>query len=302
MGSRDRVHNKKSQSSYLRLFIVDFSGILCHEAARSVYMSKAKELLTLIDKIKLVDKAALLQERFQDRPDFTISDAASVLEEKQSTLYWTLHKLTSSGYISRTGQGLYSFQNREAESIQPILSRLAGRILDVLRETGHDFFISGLDILTVFMDHVPETYPVLLFSGKSDADEVADILSKNKIDVVPYANIKDYSTIRRMSSMGELALLIPTQEFTYAANGLATFEKAFVDLYYEVSRRDYPLSIQELVRIYLNMRRRMSLNKNRMVKIASRRNIQQDIRYIVEHDAITDAAMEFVDNLRKRNL
>ena len=46
---------------------------------------------------------------------------------------------------------------------------------------------------------------------------------------------------------------------------------------------DYPLSIQELVRIYLNMRRRMSLNTNRMVKIASRRNIQQDIRHIVEH-------------------
>ncbi len=268
----------------------------------SAYMSKAKELLTLIDKIKLVDKAALLRERFQDKPDFTISDAVSVLQEKKSTLYWTLHKLTNSGYISRTGQGLYSFQNRKAESIQPILSTLASRILDVLKETGHDFFISGLDILTVFMDHVPETYPVLLFAGKSDVDEVADILLRNKIDVVPYANIKDYSTIRRMSSMGELALLIPTQEFTYEANGLATFEKAFVDLYYEVSRRDYPLSIQELVRIYLNMRRRMSLNTNRMVKIASRRNIQQDIRYIVEYDAITDAAMEFVNNLRKRNL
>jgi len=265
-------------------------------------MSKAKDLLNLTGRLKLEDKAALLRERFQDKPDFTISDAASVLQEKQSTLYWTLHKLTQGGHISRTGQGLYSFQNRGAESIQPILSTLASRILNVLGETGHDFFISGLDILTVFMDHVPETYPVLLFVGKSGTDEVADILSRNKIDVVPYTNIKDYSAIRRMSSVGELALLIPTQEFAYAANGLATFEKAFVDLYYEVSRRNYPLSIQELVRIYLNMRRRMSLNTNRMVKIASRRNIQQDIRYIVEHDAITDAAMEFVNNLRKRNL
>jgi hypothetical protein len=258
--------------------------------------------LNLIGRLKLEDKAALLRERFQDKLDFTISDASSVLQEKQSTLYWTLHKLTQGGYISRTGQGLYSFQNRGAESIPPILSKLASRILDVLKETGHDFFISGLDILTVFMDHVPETYPVLLFVEKSDADEVADILSRNKIDVVSYGNIQDYSAIRRMSSVGELALLIPTQEFTYAANGLATFEKAFVDLYYEVSRRNYPLSIQELVRIYLNMRRRMSLNTNRMVKIASRRNIQQDIRYIVEHAAITDAAMEFVNNLRKRNL
>ena len=265
-------------------------------------MSKAKDQLNLTGRLKLEDKATLLRERFQDKPDFIISDAASVLQEKQSTLYWTLYKLTQGGYISRTGQGLYSFQNRGAESIQPILSTLASRILNVLGETGHDFFISGLDILTVFMDHVPETYPVLLFAGKSDVEEVADILSRNKIDVVPYTNIKDYSAIRRMSSVGELALLIPTQEFAYAANGLATFEKAFVDLYYEVSRRNYPLSIQELVRIYLNMRRRMSLNTNRMVKIASRRNIQQDIRYIVEHNAITDAAMEFVNNLRKRNL
>lgn len=265
-------------------------------------MGKAKESLTLIDKIKLVDKAALLRERFRDKSDFTISDAASVLQEKQSTLYWTLYKLTQNGHISRTGQGLYSFQNRGAESIQPILSQLARRIFDILMESGHDFFISGLDILTVFVDHVPETYPVLLFAGKTDAEEVADILSRNKIDVVPYANIQDYSAIRRMSSVGELALLIPTQEFTYAVNGLASFEKAFVDLYYEVSRRNYPLSIQELVRVYFNMRRRMPMNTNRMVKIASRRNIQQDIRYIVEHDAITDAAIEFVDIFRKRNL
>ena len=265
-------------------------------------MSKAKDTLNSIGKLKLEDKAALLRDRFQDKPDFTISDASSVLQEKQSTLYWTLYKLTHGGYISRIGQGLYSFQKRGTESIQPILSTLASRILNVLGETGYDFFISGLDILTGFMDHVPETYPILLFAGKSDADEVADILSRNKIDVVPYTNIQDYSAIRRMSSVGELALLIPTQEFAYATNGLATFEKAFVDLYYEVSRRDYPLSIQELVRIYVNMRRRISLNTNRMVKIASRRNIQQDIRYIVEHDAITEAAVEFVNHLKKRSL
>ena len=264
-------------------------------------MSRANELSNTTGRLKLEHKASILRQRFQDKPDFTISDAASILEGKRSALYWTMHKLTQSGYISRTGQGLYSFQNRGAESIQPMPSTLANRILKALRETGHDFFISGLDILTVFMDHAPETYPVLLFVRKSDADEIADILSRNKIDVVSYTHARDYSTIRRISSINEVSLLIPTQEFAYATEGLASYEKAFVDLYYEVSRRDYPLAIQELVRIYLNMRRRMSLNTNRMVKIASRRNIQQDIRYIVEHTAITDAAMKFVDHLRKRN-
>ncbi|MEW6187434.1 MAG: DUF6577 family protein [Thermodesulfobacteriota bacterium] len=265
-------------------------------------MGKPNDSPTLMGRMKLDDKAALLRKRFQDKPDFSISDAASVLQEKQSTLYWTLYKLTQGGYISHTGQGQYSFQNRPVESIQPILSKLANRILNILGETGHDFFISGLDILIVFMDHIPETYPVLLFSEKSAMDEVVNILSKNKIDIISYSHIQDYSPIRRMASVGEFALLNPTQEFAYAVNGLASFEKAFVDLYYEVSRRQFPLSIQELVRIFLNMRRRIPLNTNRMVKIASRRNIQQDIRYILEYDAVTKAAKEFVENLKKRNL
>jgi hypothetical protein len=258
-------------------------------------------LRTVRERLKLDDKAKLLRERFKDKPVFTISDAASVLEEKKSTLYWTLYNLARNSYIYRTGQGLYSIQNREGESIQPILSRLASRILDVLKETGYDFFISGLDILSVFMVHVPETYPVLLFVEKYGTDEIAEILLKNKIDAVPNNDKKAYIAIRRMSSISEHALMIPTKEFGYATNGLASFEKAFVDLYYEVSRRNYPLPIQELVRIYLNMRRRMSLNTNRMVKIASRRNIHQDIRYIVEHDVITDAAIKFVNHLERES-
>lgn len=246
------------------------------------------------------EKAELLRNQFQDKPAFTIADAATILDEKQSTLYWTLYNLTRNDYIYRIGQGLYSFQTKGEGVIAPILSNLADSILTILRETGHDFFISGLDILAVFMEHVPESYPVLLFVEKAGMDEIADILFRNQVDVVPYINIQNYSAIRQMSSVDELALLIPTQEFAYATDGLASFEKAFVDLYYEVSRRDYPLPVQELVRIYLNMRRRIALNTNRMVKIASRRNIHPDIRYIVESDAITDAAIEFVHILRKR--
>lgn len=253
------------------------------------------------EKIRLQEKSAHLHELFKDRPSFTVADIESVLQEKRSTLHWTLHNLTREGHINRVGRGLYSFRKRESEAIGPIPSRLAVRILDILRETGHNFFISGLDILTIFMEHVPETYPVLLFAEKAGIDEVADILSRNRIDVIPHTHIQDYSTIRKIASVDELTLLIPTREFTYAANGMASFEKAFVDMYFEVSRRDYPLPLQELVKIYINMRRRTALNTNRLVKIASRRNIHQDIRHIVENDGITDAAMEFVRILRKRS-
>lgn len=248
---------------------------------------------------KLIDKLERLRNQFQDKSSFTIADANTVLLETPSTLNWTLHHLTRKSHIARINRGLYTFQYARTESVQPILSPLASKLLNIMDESGHYFFISGLDILSVFMEHVPETYPVLMFVEKTAMDDIADMLSKSKIAAVSYSQVKDYRTIQRISSASELVLLIHTLEFTYAANGLASFEKAFVDLYYEVSRRDYPLPIQELVRIYLNMQRRLALNTSRMIKIASRRNIHQDIRHIVESDTITNAAKEFAQILNK---
>jgi hypothetical protein len=244
-------------------------------------------------KLNLEKKAALIKEQLKGRTSFTVSDARNILEEKEPTLYWTLSNLARNGIIARNGQGLYSFEIKEKE-IQPILSFLAQRILKILQESGQEFFISGLDILSIFMEHIPETYPVLLFVNKYSLTEISETLSRSHIDTISSSVLRDYSPLRQMASIKELTLLIPTREFTYAENGLASFEKAFVDLYYEVTRKNYPLPIQELARIYINMKRRTSLNTNRLIKIASRRNIHQDLRYIIEHEYITDAAVEFV--------
>ena len=75
-----------------------------------------------------------------------------------------------------------------------------------------------------------------------------------------YTEIKNYHVIRQLSSISEVVLIYHTNEFSYSKNEYASFEKAFVDLYYEVTRRQYPLPIQELVRIYRNMKRRISLD------------------------------------------
>lgn len=248
----------------------------------------------------LEKKAAIITDRLKDKEVFTVSDVESILEEKKSTIYWTLWNLSRNGYIYNIGKGLYSLVKKE-ETVQPILSHLARKILNILEERGHEFFISGLDILSIFMEHIPETYPVLLFIDKYSIDEVYETLSKNNIDVIIHKKIRDYSTLRQISSINEITLLNSTTVFTYAQRGLASFEKAFVDLYYEVTRRRYPLSLQELVRIYLNMKRRISLNTNRLIKIASRRNIHYDIRYIVENDHITEKAVEFVKILKKQD-
>ena len=186
--------------------------------------------------------------------------------------------------------------------LQPIVSPLAKKSPPSFAREWLSILISGLDILSIFMEHVPESYPVMLFFlNKESIEDVQGILSRNNIDSVVSTEVKNYQAIKQLSSVSEVVLIYHTNEFGYSENGIASFEKAFVDLYYEVTRRDYSLSIQELVRIYKNMRRRISLDTQRLIKIASRRHIHYDIRYIVESNLISEEAHVFANMLKKRN-
>jgi hypothetical protein len=249
----------------------------------------------------LNNKLLAIRNKLAHRDSFTIADIGSILEEKKTTLYWTIWNLAQKGYIQKIGKGLYSFQRKD-QNVQPLPSSLGNNILQILHESGYEFFISGLDVLSVFMDHVPESYTVLLYGSKYSFDEINDLLTKNNIVVVPYLGMQGSRSIRQATSLSSLVLLYATNEFSYAKNGLASFEKAFVDLYYEVTRREYPLSLQELARIYANMQRRISLDTNRLIKIASRRSIHYDVRYIVENGFISEKALEFANLLKYQAL
>ncbi|MCX5802028.1 MAG: hypothetical protein NTU69_00590 [Proteobacteria bacterium] len=245
------------------------------------------------------NKIRIIRDKLAHRDSFTISDIGSVLDEKKANLYWTVWNLAQKGYIHKIGKGLYSFQEKE-QNVRPILSPLGNTVLKILHESGYEFFVSGLDILSVFMEHVPESYSVLLYGSKYSINEINDLLSKNNVPVVVHQEMRNYQPVRQMPSFNGLVLLYATNEFSYSENGLASFEKAFIDLYYEVTRREYPLPLQELARIYINMKRRLSLDTNRLVKIASRRSIHYDIRYIIERDLISEKALEFVALLKKQ--
>ncbi len=247
----------------------------------------------------LNNKIQIIRNKLAHKDPFTVADLSSILEEKRSTLYWTIWNLARKGYIYKVGKGLYSVQKKE-QDVQPMTSSMGSKVLGVLRESGYEFFVSGLDVLSIFMEHVAEGYPVLLYGNRYSFDEIGELLSKNNIMVV-HRGIRGYQSMRQIPLWKDAVLLYPTNEFSYAEKGLATFEKAFVDLYYEATRNEYPLSLQELARIFLNMKRRISLDTNRLIKIASRRSIHYDIRYIVERDFISDKAIEFAALLKKQD-
>lgn len=255
----------------------------------------------LMDNITALEKKyELLLEEFGKQANFYVDEVQKLFPDmKKSSLYWNMSKLVEKGYITRVRNGVYTFnQWRDKKPIY--LSESAVEIKEVLDETGFNYYISGLDILSKYMQHVPEQYPVLVFVEKEAKEEINDNLVHRGIDVVEPARVKEVHENAILSGNNNAqAILYTTENFTYSKDGVASIEKAFVDLYFAISRNNYPLSLQELVRIYQNLSRLGNIDKKKMITVATKRNIHYDIRFIVESKFITEQAIEFVEILRR---
>lgn len=248
----------------------------------------------------LEKKYQKIVEVFGNQTNFYVDEVWQIFPEmKKSTLYWNLSKLVEKGYIKRLRNGMYAFNEWRGKKAVS-LSRPTEYVKEFLDETGFDYYISGLDILAKYMQHVPEQYPVIVFIEKGAKEEIYENLTLKGIEVIEPTQIKKrYENAIFSGNNSIQVVLYLTENFSYNEDGLATTEKAFIDLYFAVSRNDYPLSLQELVRIYQNLCRLGNIDKKKMITVATKRNIQCDIRFIVESGFITEQAIEFVEILRR---
>ena len=251
-------------------------------------------------KTSLAVKYQNILENLGNQQTFYFDEVEKLFPDMKKTyLYWVLSKLVEEGYLKRIRNGVYAFNEwREKKSIS--ISTDAQKIRDVLDETGFDYYISGVDVLQKYMQHVPEQYPVMLFIEKEAKEEIKSILKSNGFDSVDAIQTKEMYERYSFTGMDTpWVVLYQTESFEFAEDGVATIEKAFVDLYYAVSRNGYPVALQELVRVYENLVRLGSIDQKQMITVATRRGIQYDIRYIVESKFITENAKRFVELLRR---
>jgi len=247
----------------------------------------------------LKDKLNILSTKIGENEAFTVSDAVSALEMMDTTVRWILWNLADLGKIVRIGHGVYSFRLQEKQIARPQLSDLANKVKTVFEESGVPFFISGLDIIKGYMIHVPERYPVIAFIEQTNIEDAQELLLNQKIDSIIGSKVGEFGKLQHFPSIEEIVILRPTKEFNYSREGLAEPEKALVDLYYEVTRGSYPLSLGELGRIYLNMQRRGTINEKRLSKVAIRRNLHYDIRFILNYKRISKYAFQFSEILKE---
>lgn len=248
----------------------------------------------------LEKKYVMIEERLKGQAIFYMDDVQAIFPDmKQSSIYWNLSKLVEAGYLKRVRTGVYAFNEWKGKTKIPLTDNIR-KVQKILDESGFEYFVSGLDVLQRFMQHVPEQYPMILFVEKEAHEEMAKYLQDGGFSVVKPSEIQQqYEDLVLAGTEKNQIVLYDTENFDYEKDGIATIEKAFVDLYYSITRNGYPLSLQELARVYRNLVRLGSVDKKKMITVSTKRNLQSDIRLIVETPYITDAAMKIAMILRK---
>lgn len=252
------------------------------------------------NKSALEEKYKIIKEKLCNQATFYVDDVMEIFPDmKKSSLYWNMSKLVENGYLKRVRNGVFAFNEWYGKK-SVSLSKTAIKTIDIMDETGFDYYVSGLDILQKYMQHVPEQYPCILFISKNTKEEVESILIDNNIEPLEPAQIREmHENYILTGKKTPQVVLYQTDNFADSESCVASMEKAFVDLFYAVTRNEYPLALQELVRIYENVVRLGAIDKKRMITVAAKRSIQYDIRYIAESKYITEEARKFVKILRE---
>lgn len=243
----------------------------------------------------LESKYNIIKENLYDQVNIVVSDISALFPKlERSSIYWTISKLVSEGYLKRVRNGVYSLNEIKGKSAV-YLSETARKVGDILDAEGYDYYFSGIDIVVKFMQHVPEDYPIMLFVEKSVEKDVIQLFKENGITVIKANAVKSLDDDYVYTIMRPNVIIYLSDNFDYAENNVALIEKSFIDLFYAITRNYYPMSLQELGRTYSNMIRLGAIDQKKMITMSYKRNLQYDIRYIVENKYLSEGAKEVVN-------
>ena len=244
----------------------------------------------------LLQDFALIKKRFADSPEFTVADIRQLFPQTNpKTVNWKIFKLIQRDLLTRQAQGTYSLKKADSEEVSSseydYLSNRARRVYGILQNFGYEYYISGLDGLSEDLLHFPENFPVIAVTEKAGLLELQEELINNQLTVMTQKNYS--SKFDRIFSNNFDVILLQGKNFELAKQGIAVKEKAFIDLYYAVTRMNYAFSVQELERTFDTLIRKKAIMSFRIKEAAKDLSISNEIEYIMNISKLPEAARSF---------
>jgi len=212
----------------------------------------------------------------------TVRDAKNALGLSKRSVSLILNELVKEGWIVRTGRGTYAFSEKPTPLVSfETLPEASKKIHLALEAGGIQFALSCLDILADYTHIILRRYPHFFWVRTGSEDWAMELVEKAGFTPLRNPNRDQLDTALDLTRANELTVIRKTTIFYAAHNGLASVERALVDLHYEVTRERYPLDPTELMRIYYNTLTTVSLEYPKMLRYAGLRRFRSEIERVL---------------------
>ena len=201
-------------------------------------------------------------------------------EMNQKTVSWHLNQEVMKGNIRKSGHGVYEIGSHipEKEERQENIPQLSKLVYECLSASGYDFYLSGLDCLNGLAFKVDGQYPVIL-CVKKDCLKDVQLLLMREFDLAITEEEKDLLSEENLKRRIQFVVL-KSNDFTLQKEHFAFKEKAFVDLYYAVTRLEYPLDVSELPHV-LSL---ISPNVYRFRRATKDRGLSSELNFLLSYN------------------
>lgn len=231
----------------------------------------------------LANNLQKLQDAFGDEP-FTVQEAKEILPVSKSFLFKILHELVKGRRLTRLGRGIYALDGSKSR-LAVSLSETGRKIHEALYPEGINFAITGLDVLLAFTHHLLVRFPHLVYVERGSAEWAKETLRREDFACLVNPTETEIRIGLELAQEAELVILRETSDFYAVSRGVASVERALVDLFLESTRKGYTIPVSEVGRILFDTLRSTHINYTRLLRWATRRGIDAEIR-----DALTGFA------------
>jgi hypothetical protein len=213
---------------------------------------------------------------------FTVKEAIKHVTVSRSYFYKALHEMVSDGLLTKMGRGIYLFSDSRKAILSVTPTEIAQKIKNLLSLEGIIFVVSGLDILLSFTHLLLVRFPHLIYTQDGSEEWAKETLETKQFFCLINPQKREIDMGMELSQDSELVILRPTASFYASEEGIASPERALVDLYCEVTRKGYPISLVEISRIFFNTVKDISPNYPMMLRYATRRGVEEEIILLLQ--------------------
>ena len=221
----------------------------------------------------------LLRKKFSSK-EFGIKDIAKNMRYKRAKLYLILDNLIKAKEVARISRGAYKLSKARGISSPAEIVNLSNHLKEKITRR---FKFTALSVLLPFAHHTPYSIVYLIYVEKGSADDFKEAILRLKPDFTVLINPKkeDIALLMNEANKNKILVIRENAYFHGKEYGVAYHDTAFVDLYFEVTRKKISFSESELAHIIEEVLEKTKIDYTKLLRAALRRNIESDFLQIL---------------------